>query len=110
MNGQYWSGSDFGIDFTDARLVTEFVEAIVDLDDSGEVIGIEILGLLARHPLLPERIKQLQCLAVQVTCDPFADAIYIRFSNGRSLDQVAREAVVVFGPDDALIKVVVRME
>lgn len=42
--------SDVVFDIADVAIVVRSVDAVVDLDENGDVIGVEILGLIARHP------------------------------------------------------------
>ena len=102
---------ELNINLIDSSFSIELVEAVIDVDDFGEVIGVEILGLLARHPGVANQVQKLEGLAGEVilTFDPDADALYLRFRNGRSLDQLVKRAAVLLGPDGDLVKVVVDM-
>jgi uncharacterized protein YuzE len=107
-----WIGSILAVDFNDVGFAIEFVDAVVDLGELGELIGIEILGLIAKHPTLKVEFTSRPGDGnnVEGSFDTSADALYIRFKAGRSLDQEVRPAVVIIGSDGALLKVVVRME
>lgn len=105
-------GAELTIDVVESGLKTELVEAVVDVDDGGGVIGVEILGLMVRHPGVAAHAMGLQGPAskVAVSFDPDADALYLRFDTGRSWDQQVKPAVVLFGPNDELLRVVVHLE
>lgn len=96
----------------ESALKTDLVEAVVDLDDGGGVIGVEILGLMVRYPGVAAHAMGLteQVGEVSVSFDSDADALYLRFGNGRLWDQQVKQAVVVFGPNDELLRVVVQLE
>jgi hypothetical protein len=103
-----WNGSDLVVDFGTGVQV-DVVEGVLDLDDSGQPIGLEVLGILVAHPgLMSTGGDQLGF--PQVSVDAEADAIYIRFSHGRSLDQVVRLVAIAFDRSDRIVGAVVRME
>ena len=103
-----WNGSDLVVDFS-TGIQVDVVEGVLDLDDSGEPIGLEVLGILAAHPGLV-RMGADPASFPQVTVDAEADAIYIRFKHGRSLDQVVRVVAIAFDRSDQILGAVVRME
>ena len=86
----------------------EIVEAVIDLDESGGILGIEILGLMGRHPALETAEETPN--SPRVSVDPDADAVYVRLGYGRSTDQVVRMAAVAFDNADRLLGLTVRME
>jgi len=102
-----WIGSDAIVAFGSA-LQVEFVEAVVDLDEAGEILRVEILGLTERHPAL--NTTEGTRTSPRISVDPDADAVYIRLGLGRSVDQVVRIAAVAFDPADRLVALTVRME
>lgn len=114
MSGPCYSrrGSELTIEVVDSSSSVELVDAVVDVDEVGDVIGVEILGLGVRHPGIANHVQTLQGAADEMTLsfDHDADALYMRFRGGRSLDQLVRPAVVLLGPADELVKVVVYME
>jgi len=101
------AGSDFVVDFG-AGVTVELVDAVVDLDEFGDVIGIEILGLVATHPGLCSLDHGPSGPRVSVDAD--ADAVYVRFNDGRSLDQVVRTTTVAFDDADRIVAARVRLE
>lgn len=103
-----WVGSDLVVDFG-AGVKVDVVEAVVDLDEAGEPIGLEILGMLAGHPGLVS-VAGDQVGVPRIVVDADADAVYIRFKHGRSLDQVVRLAAIALDRSDRIVGAVVRME
>ncbi len=103
-----WQGSDLLIDFNRAVTIS-LVDAVVDVDDFGEVLGIEVLGLLATHPGLA-RAELDQSTYPYVASDADADAVYIRLGQGRSRDQVVTVAAIAFDQSDHIAAIAVRME
>lgn len=102
-----WFGSDASVAF-EAAIQVEIVEAVIDMDESGGILGIEILGLTGRHPAL-DTVEETPN-SPRVSVDPDADAIYVRLGHGRSIDQVVRIAAVAFDNSDRLVGLTVRME
>ncbi len=103
-----WNGSDAAIDFGGGVSV-EIVDAVVDLDEVGDIIGVEVLGLVAMHSALVSSEGGSDG-APDVAVDLDADATYVRLASGRSIDQVVRVAAVVFNRADQIVAVTVRME
>ena len=103
-----WTGSAVAIDFGTGVSV-EIVDAVVDLDATGDIIGVEVLGLGDLHPALVSSEAGSDGTP-EVTVDPDADAMYVRLANGRSIDQVVRVAAVVFNRADQVVAVTIRME
>lgn len=107
-------GSELTINIVASASSVELVDAVVDVDEFGSVIGIEILGLLARHPRLADIAANVPTEVlrgdVAVSFDPDADALYVRLREGRSSDQLVTPAAVLFGADDELVQVVVHLE
>jgi len=102
-----WEGSDIVVKL--GKTATgELIDVVVDVNESGDVLGIEVLGLLARHPGLTIGHDELGGPAVSTDTD--ADAVYVRFAHGRSVEQLVRQAVVVFDATDHLQTIRVRME
>ena len=102
-----WFGSDASVVFG-AAIQVEIVEAVIDLDESGGLLGIEILGLTGRHPAL-DTVEETP-YSPRVSVDLDADAIYVRLGYGRSTDQVVRIAAVAFDNSDRIVGLTVRME
>lgn len=103
-----WNGSDAAIDFGGGVSV-EIVDAVVDLGAMGDIIGVEVLGLVEKHPALVSSEVGLDG-APEVAVDPDADATYVRLASGRSIDQVVGVAAVAFNRADQIVAVTVRME
>jgi uncharacterized protein YuzE len=93
-------------------LSLELVEAVVDFDELGEVLGVEILGLIFRHPDLARHLENLREVGGEVvpSFDPEADALYLRFRHGRSRDQLVKQAALLLGPEHELVTVVVDIQ
>lgn len=106
------SGSELTIDIVASASSVELVDAVVDVDEFGTVIGVEILGLMVRHPRLAGVAANAEGVGgeVVVSFDLDADALYVRLREGRSSDQLVKPAAVLFGADDELVKVVVHLE
>ena len=102
-----WIGSDASVALG-STVQVELVEAVVDLDESGDILGVEILGLTERHPSL--QTTEETAVSPRVAVDPDADATYVRLRQGRSVDQVVRIAAVAFDATDRLVGLTVRME
>jgi hypothetical protein len=109
--GFFQDGSDLVVGFGH-DVVAEWVLAIVDVDATGALLGIEILGLLSKHPRLSsdDRRTPLNPGSFAVSVDHEANAIYVKFLHGRSVEQLVRYAVVVFDSDDRILAMRVRME
>ncbi len=102
-----WDGSDIVVALGQ-EATGEFMDVVVDVDETGDVLGIEVLGLFARHPRLT--IANDGSEGHSVSADPDADALYIRFAQGRSVDQLVRQATIVLNADGRLQGIRVRME
>lgn len=88
----------------------ELIDVVIDLDGFGSPLGVEVLGLLYRYPLMARHLQALTAEGIPMSVDEDADAIYLRVAEGRSLDQVTRLAAIAVGPDDALLGMHVRLE
>ena len=102
-----WDGADLVAQFEN-HVSVEIVEVVVDLDEAGLPIGIEILGLLAKHPGLP--FAQSEILQSSLSVDEDADALYLRLSEGRSIDQAVHLAAIAFASSDRILALRLRME
>ena len=102
-----WHGSDVTVGL-DGDVVIDLIDVVVDLDIEGSILGIEVLGLVARHPGMP--FVEQGSADLDVSVDEEADATYIRIAHGRSLDQVVRTAALVFDRSDRLKALSIRME
>ncbi|MFN2543982.1 MAG: hypothetical protein ABR600_05345 [Actinomycetota bacterium] len=102
-----WQGSDIVVPLgRDA--ISDFIEVVVDVDETGDVLGLEVLGLLFRHPRLT--IPGGEAGQPSVSVDTDADAIYVRFAHGRSVNQFVRQAVIALDRHGRLQSIRVRME
>lgn len=109
----YWQrGSELLIEVIESPSSVELVNAVIDLDNVGDVLGVEILGLAARHPGIPAHFQTLENAKgdFALSYDSDADALYIRIRPGRSVDQRVKPAVVLIGASDELVKVILYME
>lgn len=106
-----WKGSDI-IVLIEGQVGVEMVDAVLDINESGEVIGVEMLGLLAKHPGLLEQAQDLEAGSGAGHCalDVEADALYIRLNDGRSVDQRCLMVAAAFGPTGRLIALGLRPE
>ena len=102
-----WTGSDAFV-VLDSGLQVELVEAVIDLDEAGDILGVEILGLTEAHPALETTEETLT--SPRISVDPDADAIYVRLGVGRSVDQVVRIAAVALDAADRIVGLTIRME
>jgi len=107
MSDPVWDGSDIVVALGQAA-TGELMDVVVDVDDNGDVLGIEVLGVFARHPGLT--ITNDGPVRLSVSADPDADALYVRFAHGRSVDQLVRQAAIVLDSDERLQGIRVRME
>jgi len=78
--------------FEEQRVVT--MESVIDVDDFGETLGIEIIG----PRMIDSRIdwtRTVSQASIHVAYDQTADAVYIRLVEGRiARDQNLRSASV----------------
>lgn len=88
----------------------ELIDVVIDLDGFGLPLGVEVLGLLYRYPLMARHLRALAAEGIPMTVDEDADAIYLRVAEGRSLDQVTRLAAIAIGPGDAFLGMHVRVD
>jgi uncharacterized protein YuzE len=81
------------------------IELVLDLDQFGEVIGIEILSLksLGGRKALPAKRPPAGSAQVEFSYDGEADAAYLRFKDDRSLDQRAVDGWLELGKDGSLV-------
>jgi hypothetical protein len=93
-----------------AGITLELVDVVVDLDEEAEPIGLEILGLVTRHPGLAQASHDSHGPKEHVSVAAGADAVYIRFSQGRSINQVVRLGAIAFDSADRMVAVSVRMD
>ena len=88
----------------------DLVEVVIDVDEFGSPLGIEILELLDRYPRMAGELRLLVGEGIEISVDEDAGVIYLRLAEGRSFDQVVRLAAVAVGPDDALLGIHTRLE
>lgn len=75
------------------------VEAVLDLDGQGDVVGIEILDLAAQSGLPAEQISEaldLPSTELSWSYDKNADAFYARRTGERSLDQQLADVRLIY--------------
>jgi hypothetical protein len=104
-----WEGADLIASFA-GSISLDLVEAVVDLDHDGEVLGVEILELIDRHPNVnwsdtPSSGSALPSISIDLA----AGAIYFRVSVGRSVDQVVCQAALGFDEHGTIHALRVRM-
>ncbi len=104
-----FEGSDIRV-HQEGGVRADLIDAVIDLDEFGSPLGIEVLGLLDRYPQMANHLRLLVAEGVRMSVDEDADAIYLRLAEGRSLDQLTRLAAVAVGPDDALLGMHVQLE
>jgi uncharacterized protein YuzE len=102
-----WAESDMIVQLGPGS-VADILEVVVDRDEGGDVIGVEILGLQYRHP----DIVIVEDLDAQpaVHVDTDADAIYVRLVVGHSRDQLVRWAAIAISVDGRIQAIRVQME
>jgi hypothetical protein len=98
--------SGFALAFK-GSLKSYFINGVVDHEDDGTLIGVEILGLLSECGNLvePDQTQIASADLVSIAIDYEADAIYLRFRAGRATHQVVRQTVVVVDDDLGLCRV-----
>ena len=81
------------------------IELVLDLDQFGEVIGIEILSLktIGGRKALPAKRASAGSEQVEFSYDGEADAAYLRFKDYRSLDQRTVDGWLELGKDGSLV-------
>jgi uncharacterized protein YuzE len=107
MRDPQWDGSDIVLTFGTGA-VGETADVVVDIDEGGDILGIEILGLLALHPGLA--FPEPRDGGPRVSIDREADAVYIRFAQGRSVNQTVRPAIIALDGAERVQNIRVRME
>jgi uncharacterized protein YuzE len=94
--GINWTGDELAADFRD-ELRSYFIDGVIDYENDGTLLGVEILGLLADCGGLedpgPEELQRAGLISVSI--DPDADALYLRVRNGRAANQAVRQTVVI---------------
>lgn len=83
------------------------IDAVIDVDEFGGPIGIEIIGILNKYPNLT--IKTNGHLPA-VSVDRENDVVYIKVAEGRAIDQIVRAAAVAVSSSQTLQQVHVEME
>jgi uncharacterized protein YuzE len=84
------------------------VEAILDLDSEGAIVGIEVLGVLDEPPNLTSPGADALALAgvVSVAIDTDADAMYVKLQSGVTSDrQEVRRGLLGADANDVLAEV-----
>jgi uncharacterized protein YuzE len=98
-----------GFSLPDVNVDAKFLEAIVDMDQDGELIGFEIIS-----PIFLLGSKQVDSLrhfrksadaGFYIAIDDEADALYVRFKRGRSMDQKAVACTVVPNANDEIAEI-----
>lgn len=84
-------------------------EVVVDVDDFGEVLGIEVLGVSVLNPAMKTGRSPGGGLP-SVAVDMDADAFYVRIKSGRSTSQLVRHAALAFGVSGELLGITVDIE
>ena len=86
------------------------IQCVLDLDEDGFVVGIEILGIAAEAgPItVPAADKMSGVGVVSISLDTEADALYVRLKPGPSPRQVVRPAVLELADDGTLVGILVR--
>lgn len=103
-------GADLRVLAGDGRVRSELIDVVVDLDEFGSPLGLEILGLFDRYPGMARRLRDAADRGPRVSVDEDADAIYVELSDGRSFDQMARLAAIAVSDEDELLAMHVRLE
>ncbi len=103
MNAEFrWEGSDLVMG-PGNQSVTETMEVVVDMNDLDGPVGIEILGIVSRHPQLDADDQSEADLPMSVDAD--ADASYIRLGEQRSDYTILCDALLGFDAADRLVAV-----
>ena len=110
MSGEFrMEGSDIVI-ADDSGVKIEIVEAVIDLDESGSPIGIELLSIFDRFPGLAQNLATRQVDGARFAVDEEADALYIRLAERRSVEQLVTTAALAIGLGGTLLGLRVRLE
>ena len=81
------------------------IDCVVDLNNDGVIIGVEILDLLATIPALRARLRPLPIAdtsGVKVSIDERSDGIYLRLREERSCDQRVVEGTLTIDSDSCV--------
>ena len=99
-----WDGPDLVVSLED-DLAVVVTECVLDLDESGDAVGLEFLHLISQLKDLREKDVRLAPIASSVSVDHKAAAVYVRLSRQRSITQDVRAAVVVVGSDGHILAI-----
>ncbi len=86
-----------------ARCAT--IDCVVDVNNDGAVVGVEILDLLATIPALRNHIRPLpiaETAGVRVSIDQRSDGIYLRLREERSRDQRVVRGILTIDSDSCV--------
>ena len=85
--------------------VVENIEFVLDIDNYGDVIGIEIINLKYNTHCKDVALNGYRNTddGIRISYDSNADALSVSFSNNHSLDQKLTDGIVILDDNDYVV-------